>query len=63
MDLRKINDLYFGIPLFLILIYYFYEKKKKNKFEKVLLILVIIGFLIDLLLSSNLIRTRYVSWK
>ncbi len=63
MDLRKIADMYFDIPIFLMLIYYFYNKNKKTSYEKILFILVCIGLFINILLSSNLIKTRYVSWK
>ena len=62
MDLRKLFDKYLGIPLFCFLIYYFYLKKKHTKFEFYLYIFVIIALCIDIILSFELIKTRYVSW-
>ena len=55
MDLRKIADIYGGIPLFLLLIFYFSQKKNKTMFEYMLYLGSSIGFIVDLILSLELI--------
>lgn len=62
MDLRKMSDMYIDIPLFLLLIYYFYKIKKRNRLEECLFFLIITALLVNILLSFNIIRARYVSW-
>ena len=62
MDLRKIADIYGGIPIFLLLIYYFSKKKNKTNFEYVLYLSVSIGFIVDVILSLELVKVRYVTF-
>ena len=62
MDLRKIADMYIEIPLLIILLYYFYHKEKLTYFEKILYILLTITLFINIILSLEMVRVRYVSW-
>jgi|TARA_Y100000992_G_C21253303_1_gene487108 hypothetical protein len=62
MDLRKQNDIYIEIPLMIILIYYFYNKEKHSKFELLLYAIVTIVLFINIILSLELVKIRFVSW-
>tara|TARA_B100002019_G_C21101627_1_gene513832 strand:- start:269 stop:475 length:207 start_codon:yes stop_codon:yes gene_type:complete len=62
MDLRKQADIYFDIPLMVMLIYYFFNKEKYSNFELILYILVTIVLFINIILSLELIKVRFVSW-
>tara|TARA_Y100000590_G_scaffold247874_1_gene278497 strand:- start:510 stop:728 length:219 start_codon:yes stop_codon:yes gene_type:complete len=62
MDLRKVADIYGGIPIFLLLIYYFSKKNNKTNFEYILYLSVSIGFIVDVILSLELIKVRYVTF-
>lgn len=62
MDLRKQNDIYIEIPLMIFLIYYFYNKEKHSKFELLLYAIVTIVLFINIILSLELVKIRFVSW-
>lgn len=62
MDLRKQTDIYIEIPLMIILIYYFYNKEKHSKFELLLYAIVTIVLFINIILSLELVKIRFVSW-
>jgi hypothetical protein len=62
MDLRKQADIYFEIPLMVMLIYYFFNKDKYSKFELILYTIVTIVLFINIILSLELIKIRFVSW-
>lgn len=61
MDLRKFVNKYYDLPLLILLIYYF-NNKKRTKLENGIFILLIIALCINIILSFELVRTRYVSW-
>lgn len=61
MDLRKFVNKYYDLPLLILLIYYF-NNKKRTKLEDGIFILLIIALCINIILSFELVRTRYVSW-
>jgi hypothetical protein len=62
MDLRKQVDIYLEIPLLIIIIYYFYNKDNLIKLELLIYGLVTIMLFINIILSLELIKVRYVSF-
>ena len=62
MDLRKYTDIYVEIPLMIILLYYFYSKEKHSNLELILYGLVTIVLFINIILSLEMIKVRYVSF-
>jgi len=61
MDLRKLVNKYYDLPLLILLVYYFHNKKR-TKIEDGIFILLIIALCINVILSFEIIKTRYVSW-
>uniref|UniRef100_A0A6C0AY69 Uncharacterized protein n=1 Tax=viral metagenome TaxID=1070528 RepID=A0A6C0AY69_9ZZZZ len=62
MDLRKLVDMYLEIPLLLIIIYYFYTKDNLINLELLIYGLVTIMLFINIILSLEMIKVRYVSF-
>lgn len=62
MDLRKQIDIYLEIPLLIIIIYYFYNKDNLINLELLIYGLVTIMLFINIILSLEMIKVRYVSF-
>lgn len=62
MDLRKNVDIYLEIPLLIIIIYYFYTKDSLINLELLIYGLVTIMLFINIILSLEMIKVRYVSF-
>ena len=62
MDLRKLVDMYLEIPLLIIILYYFYTKDNLINLELLIYGLVTIMLFINIILSLEMIKVRYVSF-
>ncbi len=62
MDLRKLINKFYDLPLFLVLIYYFNNIKKRSRLEKAIYILLILALFLNIILSFNLVKARFVTW-
>jgi len=62
MDLRKQTDIYIEIPLLIIILYYFYNKERLVDIEILIYGLATIVLFINIILSLEIIKVRYVSF-